>query len=423
MADPAGGAGALPAGGDERPRSALSAQFINPFTAAVLGVSAVVSAYFEQGALALFLGFACAFFLCAWLWGRASVKRLDYSLHLPAVGVFPGQKFTVERTIKNDKLLPLIWLELTEPCLPNGCALPEERFLAEDPLATEETPDEERYFCLYAFTLLKWKQTLRFSDEWTARRRGIHPIPSARIRSGDGFGLVVAARTFSFEAPRRMVVYPALVPVAEEKVLQEMWDSRSRTSGYLEDITLLRSVRPYQRGDAARRINQRMLARGQGLQVNQYQVVTPDSVLFLFDAPSFAGAPQALEEALSVLASLLTALRRRGVAVGLALGRSSHFPASCVAPTGDEQALWPMLELLAAVGAGDEPPARSLPVPAPELIGRTYYIAHSVGAATALSALAPFPPHKAQLLTWLPGQPPAGLPVRPLGDFRREGGG
>lgn len=253
----------------------------------------------------------------------------------------------------------------------------------------------ERYSCLYSFTLLKWKQTLRFSDEWTAKHRGIHPIPAARIRSGDGFGMVVSSKTFAFEQPRRMVVYPALVPVAEEKILQEMWDSRSRSSGYLEDVTLLRSVRGYRRGDDAQRINQRMLARDQGLQVNQYQVVTPDSVLFLFDAASFAGAPEALEAALSILASLLVALRRRGVAVGLALGKSAHFPTRLESPTGHKQELWPMLELLAAAGAGDGPIEAAHALPVPELIGRTHYIAHSVENATALPALAPFPPHRA----------------------------
>lgn len=156
--------------------------------------------------------------------------------------------------------------------------------------------------------------------------------------------------------------------------------------------------------------------------MNQYQVVTPDSVLFLFDAPSFAGAAEALEEALSTLASLLVALRRRGVAVGLALGKSAHFPARLVPPTGDEGELWPMLELLAGAGQGDGPPSAAA-LPAPELIGRTYYIAHSAGAATALAALVPFPAHKAQLLSWQGGEAPAGgLPVRALRDFQKGDG-
>lgn len=391
---------------NEGGNSAPSTQFVNPVTILVMLGATIVCAYLGQVGLALFCGFLFIFFLLSWLWGRASVRHVDYTLLAAARGVFPGQSLPLTRVIYNDKLLPLIWLELLCPCDRDGPLLPEDKYIIENPQNQDDTPAAERHLCLYTFSLLKWKQTLRFTDEWMARHRGICTIEGATLRSGDGFGFYVASREIAFPTARRFAVYPALMEVNVDLILQDMWDSRSATQGCLEDITLLKTVRDYRPGDPARRINQRLLAKGQGLMVNQYEVVTPDSVLFVLDAASFACAPAArFEEALSILASLLVELDRRGIGAGLLAPASAWFPQSCVLPLAYEDDTSRMLELLAAAARTDAPLEGAAPVPAPELMGQTYYLAYGWEEATSLPVLSPFPPHKAQLLLTEPGGP------------------
>jgi uncharacterized protein (DUF58 family) len=141
------------------------------------------------------------------------------------------------------------------------------------------------------------------------------------------------------------------------------------------------------------------LARGQGLNVNEYKVVSPGEVFFVFDSASFSGAESSeLELGLSVVASLLAELTCRGVSCGLATPRSKHFPQACVTPGAGEEKLFSMLELLAGAEACSPPFDGRLPVNH-AMIGQTYCVARSAPTATALTQLADFPAHKVKLVT------------------------
>jgi uncharacterized protein (DUF58 family) len=364
-------------------------------------VLCVLCAYYGKSVLGLFFAFMFILALCAYGWGRMSVRRLEYTLSLPQGGVFPGQSLRLTRTLTNHKLLPLAWLEILEPCDPEGCVVPDPQALVPNPKAVEETPPEDRFRCLSVFGALRWRQTIRYSDDWTARRRGIRAIGEIEVRSGDGFGLYVAHKRLALAASRRLVVYPALAEVSTAKIIQDMWEARAIAQGYLEDNGLIKSVRDYEPGDPANRINQRLLARGQGLKVNRYEVVAPDSVMFMLDSASFAGSePEPLEATLSILASLFVGLSRQGIQAGLMTPLSRYFPQTCLFPGGDEPLLERILALLAAVGREDPPLTGPVPAFVPELAGQTYYIAFSRQQARALPLLAPFPPHKTRLLLW-----------------------
>lgn len=394
---------------------------IHPIAIAVWLLFCVCSAFFGRAELSLFFGFIFAFASCSFIWGRLSLRNLEYDVSVPKTGVFPEQEITVTRKLYNGKLLPLIWLELLEPCDPNGCVAPGEEFITENPYV-QEGESEGKYHALYSFGLLKWRQTLKFSDTWRARRRGIHRIDRVALRSGDGFGLCARNKRIALEPAGRIAVYPALVDVSVEKILNDMWDTRSASNGYLEDITLIKNIRGYTPSDPAKRINQRLLARGQGLNINLYEVVEPNSVLFVLDAASFQKSdPDDLELTLSVIASLIVALSERGVQAGLAVPASDYFGQTCVEPSCGDTSLARMLELLAAAGLND-PPLEWLDYPAPELIGQTYYIVHSPESATSLKVLAPFPEHKTQFLAFETGTVTThgtDLRVREIKNFRR----
>jgi len=374
-----------------------SSMLVHPIFIALCLVCCAASAFLGKTVLTIFCGFVFTLLLCSYFWGRLSIKKLTYSVNIPASGVFPGQSVQIKRTLSNNKLLPLTWLELFEM--------------------------GENHSSFYTFSLLKWYQTLAFNDEWTAKKRGIHKISLVTLRSGDGFGLSSQLKRITQEPEGRIAVYPELLDVSVEKILNDIWDTRSASFGYLEDVTLVKSVRDYSPGDPAKRINHRQLAGGHGLVVNMYEVVSPNSVLFVLDTASFSGQPdENLEYALSVAASLVTGLSLRGIRVGLLAPASKHFEQTCVLPSSGEAYLARMLELMAGAGKEDAALTAIDNYPAPELVGQVYYITYSERLSTSLSVLAPFPAHKTQVLAFFPDDMPPlahGLKIRPLHSFRR----
>ena len=367
---------------------AYSSLLAAPVAIGLFLLACVVSAFVERAALAAFFGFVFTLLLCSYAWGRFSVRKLTYAIDAPSTGVFPGQTIRFTRTLHNQKLLPLIWIEVIEPYEPYGCAAPESRFVAGGR-------------CVYKFSMLRWHQKLSFTDEWAAVRRGVHSIDAVSLRSGDGLGLCVRSKTAWQEPVRRFSVYPKMVDVSVEKVLRDMWETCSASCGYLEDVTLLRSVREYLPSDPAKRINQRLLARGQGLMVNRYETAAPGNVLFVLDAASFAGKDaEHFEEALSIAASLIMGLCQRGIRAGIAVPASMYFPETFVQPSSGRAELLHMLELLSAADQENPPLRGPLPVTSPELIGQTYYVAHNFDDSTDLRLLAPFPAAKVRLLLW-----------------------
>ena len=379
--------------------TAVRSSFLaHPAAVAFWMILCVAAVLISHIILAVFSGFIFAVTLCSLIWGRLSLRGVRYDISISESGVFPGQSVTLTRTVSNGKFLPLLWLELLEPCNPDGPVAPDGNFIVPDPDAGDADPGDS-WRSLYSFSLLKWYQSLTYSDTWLAKRRGIHRINEVTIRSGDGFGLSAAKCRLTPGTLRQIAVYPRLTDVSVDEILNDMWDTRSRATGYLEDVTLMRSVRDYTTGDPARHINRRLLARGQGLKVNQYPVVTPGNVLFVLDAASFHGQEgRHFEYVLSILASLIVGLSRRGVNVGLIAQRSGHFPQTYVAPSNSETELIRMLELLSAAAPDDPPLEDPIGSASTESLGLVYYIAYSENAASSLQSLARFPPHKTRLM-------------------------
>jgi uncharacterized protein (DUF58 family) len=313
-------------------------------------------------------------------------------------GFFPGQRLNITRVVTNAKILPLLWLEILEPYDPNGCLQADTQYITK-----KDNPEgKPSFFCLYTLVFVKWFQSVRFTDEWLAVRRGIHRVDNIEMRSGDSLGLCPASRRFPLEQACMIAVYPALVSVDVERVLRDIWDSFSSASGSLEDTVWIKSIRDYLPQDSARHINQRLLAAGQGLKVNQYEVVAPDGVLFIMDSASFCDAPEAaLEESLSILASLFCGLQSKGFKTGLFIPASDYFPQTYVPPSNQTAELACMLTRLAAVRPFDLPLNKGI-ILSNESPGQVYYLAYSIEMAKSLEVLDPFPMYKCQILVHTP---------------------
>ena len=376
-------------------RGADSSLLVKPPAIAVWLVVCVISIMYDKTAIGVFAAFVFLLTLSSLLWARASLKNVEYSLTVDRTGMFPGQSFVIARTIRNHKALPMLWVEIRELCSLEDCAAPNADVIVEKEIINNPEEDPVKvHERLYTLSLVKWRQTARFMDEWTAKRRGIMEIDASLLRSGDGFGLCAESTQAVFPSPRRIVVYPRLADVSAADILNDMWDTKSESDGYLKDRTVIKSVRDYLPGDAARDINMRLLARGQTIKTNVFETVTPDTVLFVLDSGSFrGGAPEVFEDALSVAAALIDALTKRGINTALMTPASRWFEETCTEPTSLESGRNHMFELLAAVSADDAAftDAAFLTLDEP---GRVYVICADTARLTFSAGASRIPEHK-----------------------------
>jgi len=270
----------------------------------------------------------CLFFLLLGLicryWSARATKQLSFRIECIRTRLFPGQETTISYEVTNNKLLPLIWLELSQNGPEKNCLSPDDAFEAYDaPYDTEHTVP----FLRQSFSFIGSFQTLRVESLWVAQRRGLYIIDRLAARSGDGFGLSQIDRPLSSRELPMLAVYPRPIEVDLSLFLRPQWDTHIGNRGWMEDNTVLRGNREYQPGDNWKHINWRMAAREQGTPINLYESIQPHGMRFILDGESFCTCPDTLEHVLEILASILIGLSGAGIQSSLSLSASKRFPA------------------------------------------------------------------------------------------------
>ena len=291
---------------------------------AVSPVASVLLVFFGQRNLALVMMFFFIVALVSRLWARASMSHVSVELSKVKQGIFQGDEMDIEIEVRNNKFLPVVWLDLFFPlpwtlCLvPEDCRRPDDwevTFLREEG-ASELLVGEKR------FSFLLWYETKGYTSRWKGRKRGIYSLESWRLCTGDGFGLTQVERWLPEPMVRQIAVYPKLIQVSPDLFLRNLWNADTGARGVIEDPTVIRSTRDYMTSDSLKHINWRLAARGLPLTVNIYEDILPKGVHFLFDGESFSGPVPHLEEmedALSILASEVLRLSEHHVQCGLSL--------------------------------------------------------------------------------------------------------
>ena len=368
----------------------------------VLGVVCTVAGYrLLAGAFAFLflLGGSAA------RWGRRAMTGVSVEVCCDRQQLFPGEETELRYTVKNDKLLPLVWLELSQNAPDRDCLVPGGGFEEYSYLDPQEEGAEPIRAYRRTFSFVMGYETLTLSSRWQARRRGLYRPRQLLLRSGDGFGLTQLEHSAPGERLPELVVYPRPVAVDVSLFLHSLQMRISSAMGLAEDPSVLRGLRPYQTTDSWKRINWRMAARQPGeLKVNFFETVQPVTVHFILDGESFCsleepGPSEALEEALEVLASVIRELFRRGIVCGLSLPVSRRFPAVDLPPAEGRSAA----ELLYYL-AGYEPRTEGAPAgegqPPRELLPSRFDIPGTLAAAGAAG------------MTGIITQNPKGLPSR-----------
>lgn len=223
-----------------------------------------------------------------------------------------GGEVEVALSVTNDKLLPLVWLQVRDQW-PQGVA--------------PRGFDLERLSVLHRHELVqtvsvRWYERLRRRYRVRCLERGVHRFGPAEVQAGDPFGIAgVSAR---WEQHDDLVVLPRVldVPVAGLLLGRPLVEQEAARS-LAVDPTALRGTRPYRPGDQVRAVNWRATARTGTLHTNEYDPASLAAVRVLLDAGSryrsWEGIDPALMELLCVVgASLASAYSELGHAVGFA---------------------------------------------------------------------------------------------------------
>ena len=292
----------------------VKSNFVNPAGLAVLAALALLSAYLGIGLLFALL--AGAFLLClvSWLWTRASLRKIGISTGRREVCGFPGDDLDITVKLRNDKLIPVVWLRAELPLGASGCVGSAEEDAA-------------------LFSWVMPRQTLEWTEKLRAVKRGVRVMESVETYSGDGFGLSEMSRKLPLDPPLRAVVFPKLMDVNVSGILSRLSELEMSKKGVYTDSTLIQNVRDYSGNESFRDVNWRLLAKGGELLVNVREkmdvrrlCIVPDlescSVTEMHNGPSgsvevFRVREDDLEHMLSLAASLITELGARGVICSL----------------------------------------------------------------------------------------------------------
>ncbi len=212
-------------------------------------VLVVVGAIFHAPGLVAVGVIVALVWLLRSLWTRFGLRNVTYERKLGATRALVGEEISLELTVRNRKLLPLPWLQV-------------EDFVSEGMTVSGrdlEPSDQPGYGILRTTWTLGWFQRATRRLDIVAARRGIYDFSAAHLRVADLF----APDSVESEQRDKLVyrVVPRHVPVRASAPLSDLPGATKVPRGLFEEPALFAGVRPYQPGDALRRIHWKASAR------------------------------------------------------------------------------------------------------------------------------------------------------------------
>ena len=384
-----------------------SSVFITRGALAAMLFFGVLSAIFDATALCIMFSFMFFFCLVSRIWGKHSLVGVEVDFAGEPSAIFPGQTTTLDFTINNNKLMPVIWLELVgvldqdPPLYPTDESEIKKLVGAQ---AIDEGIDADSADMLYKKFVF-------------VMGGGIYRLERIKVRTGDGFGLTQSEKYLPIPPERCIAVYPALCHVIPDIFLRDMHDAVGAAKGFMEDITVIKSTRDYLPNDPAKRINWRATARNQKTVVNNYETILPKSLHFIIDGESFNGThpdKAAFEDSLSIIASLLLKLKDSGMRCGLSLPKSRDNDAMDI--TSPDRT--PISEMLFALSGYElrqleipEDMSNNVPVVLPAKfnqpsivsmmnVGKYYYVCRDLNSIKAKNLITQLEPARLTLLPY-----------------------
>ena len=340
-----------------------SSIFSSPLGLILLLALTIAGAYFGSApvsAFALLLLLLCA---CARLWSGGVLEKATLSIDDGQTACHAGDTLTLTLRVFSRSIFPLIWLDVFVPL---GESLILRHTDDEKPEPIQLPMQKPLYGFSERFAWLLWQHEIACEETLLSVHRGMTEISAVSLQAGDGLAMSARQKWLTLERPVRLWVYPRLVSVDVSPFARLIADAQTGARGQTEDVTLLRSSRPYQHGDPFKRINWRHLALSGRMETNQYETITPGCITFVLDLQSFMYLKtvvtrydmretlpfvheDALESMLSLIASCIQGLFDRGLRFALIIPGYDKNEGAVLCPGNSETALLACMEALAAV--------------------------------------------------------------------------
>jgi uncharacterized protein (DUF58 family) len=276
----------------------------------------------------------------AWIWVRAAARGVRWSRIAPAAA-FPGEPVEVALVVRNDSVVPIPWLLLSESV----------------PTALRTSPAVRQVVTLAA----RGERRLAYTVE--GRRRGLYKLGPLTMRTGDVLGLF--EQPLAGEAADSLVIYPQVFPLHELGLPAALpFGVRPAPASLFTDPARPAGARPYAPGDSVRQIDWKSSARAGGLQVRRHEpAIARETLLAVaFSRGEFPGrfAYDSLERAVVAAASIAADLIARGQPVGLCTSGYDPIAEAPAAPITPGVGRPHLIELLRLLGRLEAPPTGDL---------------------------------------------------------------
>jgi uncharacterized protein (DUF58 family) len=249
--------------------------------------------------------------LVSWVWNQLSFFGLYYDRRLSETRAFLGETIELTLEVRNQKFLPLTWLEILD------------LFPAELPVeGGEVVPNRASNLGEFrTFWMPGAFQGLRRRFTVSCDERGYHSYGPATISTGDGFGF------FSRKAVKteqdHLIIYPRLYSVAELRLpAKNPFGERAARDRLFEDPLRTMGIREWQPADGLRRVHWKATARHQRMLSRIYEPSEEPQVLIFLNVTTLprhwqGSIPALTERVISVAASLAAVCVEDRVSVGL----------------------------------------------------------------------------------------------------------
>ena len=232
-------------------------------------------------------------------WSSMSPARVRCDSAIDAGRVFPGEIVRLETTVENGKWLP-VWLRI--------------RWSFDGALK----PAENSANIIRQEASVLWHQSVKFSQDFVALRRGVYQVGPPRIRTSDFLGFF--EKEINARDVTHIIVYPRLVSLKPVASLRRDFFGVPGAKSPVKDPIYILGTRDYQPSSPARHIHWKASARHLRLQEKIFEPSEQEKVLLTLDAGSFDKRPQkeCFEHTLEVVAALAVRLDGMGYAVRFA---------------------------------------------------------------------------------------------------------
>jgi uncharacterized protein (DUF58 family) len=328
----------------------------------LIGGLLFVSLLLREGQLFVIACILLLVALVSYLWQRYCLTGVAYKRSLAQTRAFFGEKVGLTVEVRNDKPLPLPWVEV-EDTVPGGQ-------LTLEPAHTSPSHMPGRRL-LTMLLSVRWYERVRRHYTIACAARGVHTFGPTTLRTGDIFGL--QTQELPIEREEYLMVYPKMVPLEQLRLpaSNPFGDTPVRQQWLFEDPMRTVGVREYRPGDSPRRMHWKATARAptQQPQVKQFEQTTAHRLHVLLNVNtseqnwSWQGYdPDALEAAITTAASVANWATEHGLLVGLAANANLFHSSTMVriAPSRDPRQLIHILEALATLVPMGSMPIESL---------------------------------------------------------------